>query len=159
MKIKGLIDEDFVNYRKVSMFISFPYCTFKCDKENGCQLCQNMPLVNDPTFDISMDKIIKRYLSNDISKAFVLGGLEPLDSFKEVYEFILLLRKTYNCDDEVVIYTGYNKEEIDDYISLLKKYKNIIIKFGRFRPNQQAHYDEVLGIKLISDNQYAEKIS
>lgn len=39
------------------------------------------------------------------------------------------------------------------------KWKNIIVKFGRFIPNQHPHYDEVLGINLASDNQYAEKIS
>ena len=35
----------------------------------------------------------------------------------------------------------------------------IIIKYGRFIPNQQKHYDEILGVYLASDNQYAEKIS
>ena len=33
MKIKGLMTEDFVNYKKVSMTIIFPYCTFKCGKD------------------------------------------------------------------------------------------------------------------------------
>ena len=32
MIIKGLIDEDFINYKKPSMVIEFPYCNFKCDK-------------------------------------------------------------------------------------------------------------------------------
>jgi hypothetical protein len=34
MEIKGLVDEDFVNYYKVGMFIIFPNCTFKCGKKN-----------------------------------------------------------------------------------------------------------------------------
>ena len=42
---------------------------------------------------------------------------------------------------------------------ILKKYSNIIIKFGRFIPNQKPHYDPVLGVELASDNQYGEKIS
>jgi len=37
--------------------------------------------------------------------------------------------------------------------------KNIIIKYGRFIPDKEKHYDEVLGIYLASDNQYAERIS
>jgi hypothetical protein len=41
----------------------------------------------------------------------------------------------------------------------LKSFSNIIIKFGRFIPNQEPHYDEVLGVKLASDNQYARRIS
>lgn len=29
----------------------------------------------------------------------------------------------------------------------------------RYIPNQEKHYDEVLGIYLASDNQYAEKLN
>ena len=37
------------------------------------------------------------------------------------------------------------------------QYDNIVVKFGRFRPNQDPHYDNVLGVKLASNNQYAKK--
>ena len=36
--------------------------------------------------------------------------------------------------------------------------KNIIIKFGRFIPNRPSRYDEVLGVELASDNQFAKRI-
>ena len=42
MILKGLIDEDFVNYKKPAMVLEFPYCSFKCDKECGRQVCQNI---------------------------------------------------------------------------------------------------------------------
>ena len=42
------------------------------------------------------------------------------------------------------------------YWNKIKSY-GIIVKFGRFRPNQEPHYDEVLGVNLISDNQYAKE--
>lgn len=32
MKITGLVDEDFINYKAPSMFISTSKCSFKCDK-------------------------------------------------------------------------------------------------------------------------------
>jgi len=32
---------------------------------------------------------------------------------------------------------------------------NIIIKFGRFIPDQKSHMDETLGVELASPNQYA----
>lgn len=64
-----------------------------------------------------------------------------------------------STQDDIVIYTGYCKEEITEYIGKLKIFPNIIIKFGRFIPNQEKHYDEVLGIYLAFDNQYAERIS
>jgi len=159
MMIKGLTDEDFLQYKKPAMFIISPYCTFKCDKENGSQYCQNWSLSKVKISNVSNDHIIKRYLNDDITKAIVFGGLEPMDSFEEVFSFIDSLRNKYECNDDVVIYTGYTEEEIADKINYLKNFKNIIVKFGRYRPNQQPHYDEVLGVPLASDNQHAVKIS
>ena len=40
MIVKGILFEDFVNYKKAAMYIAFPKCDFKCDKENGIQLCR-----------------------------------------------------------------------------------------------------------------------
>lgn len=157
MKVKNIIFEDFTNYKKTSMFIGFPYCTFKCDKECGEKICQNSELANLENIDISYSNIINRYLSNNLTSAIVCGGLEPLDSWEDLIKLIDEFRKV--TDDDIVIYTGYNKNEIKHYIQQLLQYKNIIIKFGRFKPNQQKHYDEVLGIYLASDNQYGERIN
>ena len=71
--------------------------------------------------------------------------------------FVKKFRKKSN--DDIVIYTGYYKEEIVDKINRLKNYDNIVVKFGRFIPGHEKHFDEVLGIELASDNQYAEAIS
>ena len=61
--------------------------------------------------------------------------------------------------DDIVIYTGYNLSELEEKVELLSYFDNIIIKFGRYIPNQQAHHDDILGVNLASDNQYAIKIS
>ena len=161
MLIKGLKDEDFVNYKKPSMFIIMPFCSFKCDKENSCNLCQNSHLAQESTLNISIRDLIKRYLDNHITKAIVFGGLEPFDTPEELDRFIKILRWGYHCDDDIVIYTGYTEEELKDrtVYKIISSYNNIIVKFGRFRPNQMPHYDEVLGVNLASDNQYAKKVS
>ncbi len=159
MKVKGIIYEDFVNYKKCSMTIIMPYCSFKCDKECGYPVCQNSKLANDPNIDISIDKIIDQYIDNPITHSIVFQGLEPFDSWDDLEQFIYRFRIVYACIDDVVIYTGYNKEEIKDKVGLLGCFTNIIIKFGRFIPNQDSHYDEILGVKLASNNQYAEKIN
>ena len=154
MKIKGLISEDFVNYKKPSMTIMFPHCNgFKC----GAEYCQNSPLAQSDDIEISIQDIVKRYLHNPITEAIVMQGLEPFDSWNDLIEFIDRLRTS--TDDDIVIYTGYYKEEIADKIPLLSKYKNIVIKYGRYIPGQEKHYDEVLGVYLASDNQHAERIS
>lgn len=159
MKIKGLTDEDFVNYKKPSMFIIFPFCSFKCEKESGVRCCQNSSLAHAKIIDISEEKLILRYLDNPITKAIVCGGLEPMDSFDELSSLIKSLRVDYKCLDDIVIYTGFNKAEIEDKIQILKQYPNIIIKYGRFIPNQESHKDGILGIELASPNQYAEELS
>lgn len=159
MKIKGIIDEDFVNYKLPSMVIMTPSCTFKCEKECGKQVCQNGALATAPSINIGVHSLIYRYLHNPITKAIVIAGLEPFDSFGEVIGLITTLRGEYRCDDDIVIYTGYNKDESEQWIQQLQTVPNIIIKFGRFVPDQQSHYDEILGVKLASDNQFAERIS
>ena len=55
--------------------------------------------------------------------------------------------------------TETGRKEILNHINWLQQFENIIIKFGRFIPNQGKHFDEILGIWLSSDNQYAEEIS
>ena len=159
MQLRGIKYEDITQYHKTSMFLICPFCSFKCDKENGSQICQNSIVASYPIININDDKIIHRYLENKMTNAIVFGGLEPIDSFDEVIRFIDKLRNQYNCDSDVVIFTGYNKNELTEEIKELKKYKNIIIKFGRYIPNQKSIEDKVLGITLASDNQWAEKIS
>ena len=81
--------------------------------------------------------------------------------FDEEDLFCLISALRESTQDDIIIYTGFKKEEVQyrNIYQELLKFKNIIIKFGRFIPNQPSHYDEILGIKLASDNQYAERIS
>jgi len=168
MLVKGIIDEDFVNYKKPAMVIEFPCCDFKCDKECGKAICQNSSLVSEPDIEINAHEIIYRFFKNDISEVIVFQGLEPLDSFSDVLKLLAILRLPAFAvfQIEIIIYTGYTKEELQNkiykdgktYLEKLQKYPNIIIKYGRYIPGQKPHYDEVLGVNLASDNQYAERL-
>lgn len=155
--VKEIRVEDFTNYKKPSMFIGFSRCTWKCEKECGMRVCQNSALATAKTINIDVDRLINAYLNNPITKSIVCGGLEPFDTMNDLEKLVVALRN--NTDDDIVIYTGYKEEEIADEINWLSQFPNIIVKFGRFIPNQEQHYDEVLGVKLASDNQYAKKIS
>lgn len=160
MVIKGLVDEDYSNYKKCSMFIIFPYCSLKCDKENQTDLCQNSSLLKEPDILISAHAICARYMANPLSKALVIGGLEPFDSPKFLIDLIITFRVGFKCNDDIVIYTGYTEEELknDHNYQILMSYTPLIIKFGRYRPNEEPHYDEVLGIQLANKEQYAKVI-
>lgn len=161
MIVKTIVDEDFVNYKVPSMYIGTAYCDGKCCREAGIPLpvCQNDAWRGSATIEMDDDNIIQRYLSNDITKALCFAGLEPFEQFDELLRLVSKLRAEYHCNDTVVIYTGYNSTEIVPEVDTLKKFENIIIKFGRYVPNQSKHFDEVLGVYLASDNQYAERIS
>lgn len=171
IKLKGLVDEDIVNYRKTSMFLIFPCCDFKCEKECGRAVCQNSSLAKAQIVSYDDKEIIKRYIENPLTHAIVMGGLEPfysVESMEQVCTLISLLRDEYQCDDDVVIYTGYTEKELlgeTGNLSILQQYlfqniietPNIVIKFGRFRPDDVSHYDSALGINLASLNQYAKR--
>ena len=161
IKVKNILFEDFVQYKKPSMFIGIGIsCNWKCEKDlnKPCgAFCQNSSLANAKTVFIDEDKIIDNYLKNPITSAIVFGGLEPMDNFIELYLFISKIRE--KTKDDIVIYTGYKEEELEDKINKLSDFKNIIIKFGRFVPNSNKRKDEVLGVFLASDNQYAKQIS
>ncbi len=157
MRIKGVETERFQDYKYPSMFIAFPYCSFKCEKECGMRVCQNSTLATAPIREVEVNELIDKYLSNPITQAIVCGGLEPMDSFDDLIELISALRQK-ECQHDIVIYTGYRKEEITDQIKRLIPFGNIVIKFGRFVPNEPSHYDDVLGVNLANNEQYGERI-
>lgn len=160
MIIKTIKDEDFVNYKVPVMYIGTARCGGKCCVEAGIPLsvCQNDAWRESATIDMLDSKIIERYLKNPITKAICFAGLEPFEQFEELLFFISNCREVFHCNDDIVIYTGYNKTEISSQVERLKPYGNIVIKFGRYVPDKESHYDEVLGVELASPNQYAERI-
>ena len=162
MLIKGLNECDTVNYKKTSMFIVFPTCDWKCERDCGIKgLCQNSSLALEPNIEITIEELVNRYMDFPITEAIVVGGLEPFDSPEDLLRLVKYFRAV--SQDNIVIYTGYTEDELmhdeacHNYI--IENYKNIIIKYGRYVPNQEPHYDEVLGVKLASDNQYARRMS
>lgn len=175
MKLINLIEEDFVNYRKPGMFLGFPHCSGKCNKDAGKIVCQNEELRYIPEedlIDISPDEIIERFYANKITECLIFGGLEPFDSLDDIVELLKCLRsrgsiykvKDYDSyNPEIVIYTGYYPFEIKEMLlEVVNKVPidlNVIVKFGRYLPGYKPHFDPVLGVELASDNQFAMKIT
>ena len=153
------MDEDIVNYKETSMFIATCYCDFKCCRELNLDICicQNSPIAKSNIIDISDEKLVERYVKNDLTHAIVFGGLEPFKQFDELFDLIKCFRE--KTEDMIVIYTGYYPNEIEEQINQLRQFKNIVVKFGRYVPGQEVHYDEVLGVSLANKEQYAVQIS
>lgn len=159
MRVIQVDTEDFSNYKLPALLIGTCFCDWKCAKQGGFnpEICHNHELNNNEIIEVKNDTLIFMYDVNPITKAIVFGGLEPVLQIIEILDFIKEFRK--NHQDDIVIYTGYYPEEIPDVIDELKKYPNIIMKFGRFCPDQPKHFDEILGVELANPHQYAEKIS
>lgn len=149
--IKDIKEEDFIQYRSPSMTIFFPYCSFKCGKD----LCHNYALRNTPNMKLSEVAIAYRYKLNKLTKAIVFSGLEPFDSLDDMVKLIEALRQY--TTDPIVIYTGYTEDEIIGKLQLIIPYGNLIVKYGRYRPDLPSVWNEILGVKLASSNQYAKE--
>jgi organic radical activating enzyme len=160
MKLRAIIDEDFSNYRHPAMFLASCFCDFKCCVQQGLpvSVCQNAPVAVQPIIEVSAEEILRRYRENPIAQAVVIGGLEPLLQFDELTELIRAFRENGE-NAAFVIYTGYYPDEISEQTKSLMRFPNIIMKFGRFIPDQEPHYDDILGVMLASYNQYGIKIS
>lgn len=160
MRVRGIVEEDFSNYKDPSMFIISCFCDFKCCTESGMDIgvCQNAPLVKSKILDIPDEIIYNRFSNNPITKAVVIGGLEPFAQIDEVESLLRKFRQQGNYSP-FVIYTGYYPDEIKRQMELIGRHKNVVIKFGRYKPGEEAHFDKVLGVNLMSHNQYAVKIS
>ena len=163
MRLKFIKQEDFVNYKKASMFLGTCFCDFKCCHEAGfpTTLCQNEPWSNEPIKQYDDIWILDEFDSNPFVDAIVIGGMEPLKQFDELIDFLNCRReheskKVNNAD--VVIYTGYYPNEIVNELMCLSAYPNVIMKYGRFIPNVDGRFDNILGVYLASNNQYAERL-
>ena len=161
--IKGLVDEDFVQYKKPSMFIGTCFCDWKCCRDAGrpVTMCQNSPLANSKSKVVEFSTLYDRYINNPITKAIVFGGLEPMLQFESVMELIKYFRQK-GCKDDFVIYTGHYEDELQEEIKFIESFVEeydgkIIVKFGRFVPDQESRWNRILGVELASPNQYAKE--
>lgn len=86
MRVKSIVDEDFVNYRKPSMFIGTISCGGKCCYEADLPLsvCQNDGWRKSAPIFLDDGDLCLRYLQNEITSAIVFGGLEPFEQADEV---------------------------------------------------------------------------
>ena len=160
MRLRQVKLEDFVNYKKISLFLGTCFCDWKCCTEQKVDMsvCQNTRLIQNNITEYSPQSIYRdMYCASSLHQAVVFGGLEPMLQFNEMLEVIDYFR--HNIMDDIVIYTGFEPTEIQQSIKQLKKYPNIYMKFGRFNINSAHHIDPVLGVELASENQRGVKIS
>lgn len=160
IRLKQVVAEDFCNYKLPSMFLITCFCDWKCCTEGNfdTSVCQNFSLKDYPIKEYSFILLYKFYMSNPITKAIIVGGLEPLLQSEELYNLISFFREK-GCNDKFIIYTGYTEEEVtsDARYSKLLTLSNITFKFGRFKLNDESRFDDVLGIELASQNQYGKE--
>lgn len=150
-KVKEIKDT-FNDYKKSSIYICGTICNL------DCKHCFNKDLRNKENVTIETKTFIKKYiLNNNIKESIVMSGLNWFDEFDNLLEFVAVFRNYSDID--IVIYTGNTECELYDKLKFLKQFPNIIVKFGRYMANSESIYDDILGVTLASNNQYAVKIS
>lgn len=155
MIVKDIRKIDWTNYKEPSMVIVTARCTMKCNVNGG--ECQNRSLLDMNDIVVPDSEIVSMYLDSVLTGAIVFSGLEPFDQYEEMLSLIKAFRKVTSAD--IVIYTGYEEDEIWQMVDELSEFKNIVIKFGRYKPGDAPHLDRELGVMLASDNQYAKRVS
>ena len=148
IRVKTVV-EVFQDYKKSALLFSTCFCDWKCCIENP-SICQNQKIVRQENIELSFSEVLNM-VNHSFTDAVIFGGLEPLLQADEVVQCIHYLRQN-GVSKDIVIYTGYYLEEIDD--NTLKHLSGCILKCGRFIPDRPNRYDEVLGVTLVSDNQY-----
>ena len=173
MRIKAIKADDYTNYRDPegwsSLFVGMGTCDWKCCIAAGIPVdtCQNSALAKAPVVELDATDLLKRYAWE--SGSVVVGGLEPFNDMESLKELARAYKNFVNYlhgeeeFDKLVIYTGYNPDEVithvEEIYNIVKDKLTLIVKFGRFVPGQKTHLDEVLGVELASDNQFAKKIT
>ena len=83
MKLVNLIQEDFTNYKKPSLFLGFPKCSGKCNILNGKIVCQNEALRNAEKVEISANEIVELYTKNNITNDIKIDNLFKYNEWNE----------------------------------------------------------------------------
>lgn len=156
--------DDTTDYKYTSLQLVFPKCSGKCEG------CQNSRLFGKTPNVYKLSDIVDLWNSLNTHKAVVCVGLEPFDSFYELYDIFFSLLKLSNKDFDFVIYTGYEYHEIENHVNSLKYAYNIssmdnknnvnlIIKYGRYDKNDchGPYYSSILGVRLSTCNQHVDK--
>ena len=144
--------EVFQDYKRSAVMFSAISCDWKCCKEAGRDVCQNMKLTKGEIVVLSFDRALKM-VKDSITDAVLFAGLEPLLQADELVQFIEYLRQK-GISKPIVIYTGYYPEEINQETLLRLAKCQVVMKFGRYIPDRPSRFDEILGITLASDNQF-----
>lgn len=132
----------------------FPKCSGKCEG------CQNYQLQKSKSKTYKIDDIVELYNNLSQHKAIVCAGLEPFDSFDELFNLFTTFYNDRRKPIDFVIYTGYEEEEIrkevHKLISIiqqgLRTNFKLIIKFGRYDKNDHnPWFSNILGVELVND--------
>ena len=161
MHLKQIIDESVGDYKETSMLLIAPECAWKCVG------CHNTHLLKLITKNFPDEEILERFQKNPLSKAIVLGGLEPFDCMEEVRAFLQTLRESniVNPKPTVIIYTGYDFPDIEQELirtgldEEMKKHDKVLLKYGGYLPGYNPTYNPLLGINLASPNQQVMEYS
>lgn len=104
IRIAGIVDDSIVDGPGIRLTVFFQGCLHNCD---GC----HNPTTHDINggYLVSVDEIISKILSNPLLSGVTFSGGEPL---LQIDNCINLAKKIKEMNLNIILYTGYNFEEI-----------------------------------------------
>lgn len=104
IRISGIVDDSIVDGPGIRLTVFFQGCLHNCD---GC----HNPTTHDINggYMVSVDEIISKILSNPLLSGVTFSGGEPL---LQMDKCIILAKKIKEMNLNIILYTGYNFEEI-----------------------------------------------
>lgn len=147
------VTEVFQDYKKPALMVCTAHCDFKCCKDAGYDVCHNMKVAKQRGVFLPFARLLNMVNKSTLTDAVLFGGLEPFLQADELVQCIEYLR-AHGMTKDIVIYTGYDRSELDQKTLLRLSCSQVIVKFGRYVPNSSPVFDPILGIILASDNQY-----
>ena len=144
INIKDIIDEDFVNYKKPSMFIATSTCTFKCEKEDCNVHCQNSKIVKQKTIKensflciedarIKKYKIVKSIELNKNDLVFTLSDdvkeISGVGESKYITVFVCDVIKLKTIEQKKLLLFLYIKGYLQEIKTSVNNFKEFVLGY------------------------------
>jgi len=116
----------------------------------NCPGCFHKDIEDSQVKHIDADEFLDSILDDPFSEGVILAGREWTEQYDEM---IYLIDGAYRRSLEIILYTHYTRQDIEEYYPELLKYSGMYIKCGEYDENKLVPNNVHYGVPLASSNQ------
>ena len=125
------------------------------DCHNRCPGCFHQDRFDLPIYEEDSKNLLDRVQSNPFVTGVVLGGFEWVEQYEEL---LALLDEIRARSLEVILYTHYTLDEVQERYPELLNYKRLYLKCGEYDRAKLSSTHISYGVPLASTNQQIYKV-